>query len=83
MLSVICIPFVVPRPCHLGARSVVFPALWAHMQMWISVIGPFITGQVLRCQRWRYDIKHLFFHVRSTGMSVNFTIFALIIESIS
>ena len=53
------------------------------MQMWISVIGRFITGQVLRYQRWRYDIKHLFFHVRSTGMSVNFTIFALIIESIS
>lgn len=75
--------FALPQPRHLGRVEQLFPALRMHVPGQICVRVPCIALRVPRRQRWQYDIKHLFFHVRSIGMSVNFTIFALIIECLS
>lgn len=75
--------FAMSQSRHLGRVEQLFSALRMRVPGQICVHVPSIAQRVPRHQRWQYDIKHLFFHVRSTGMSVNFTIFALIIESIS
>lgn len=75
--------FTLPQSRHLGRVEQLFPALRMHVPGQICVRAPCIALRVPRRQRWQYDIKHLFFPVRSIGMSVNFTIFALIIECLS